>query len=324
MFGITMPSTFTPPVHPPGPWKPGAPVPPAPRSPQPGAAAAVPGAHRPEKPVTPGETVQRMTNPTTCLPGSPASAALRRTGPALLLLMLLLVFSGDGVPAQAPEPGKASVVRPEAIPMEKGVCWVYSGQVEWLGRDQKEHRKVLKWRSEITDVVQSGGMIAATLLGHPLDLAFYEEGREPGRYVLVKDTSGKYYLLSNTAAEAFVNAMIQGESPRAPSVEDMILDGAHPMSAALASPTDDGYNRWVTDGARNFILKGIKGLQGGTASSWRMSHRTNSSHMMASYVPGVGLVAFLFGHHGTLSRVDVRLSEFTRSGPGPVIPAPGK
>lgn len=322
MFGITSPSIFAPPVQPPGARKPGYPAPPESRSLRPGTAAAVPGANRPDKPVTPGETAQRMTDPPKCAPGSPASAALRRTG--LALFLLLLVFSGDGVPAQGLEPGKAVIAKPEPIPLEKGVCWFYSGQVEWLGQDGKEHRKVLKWRSEITDVLRKDGVTAATLLGHPLDLAFYAEGREPGRYVLVKDAAGRYYLLSHTAAEAFVNAMTQGESLRTPAEEDMIFDGAHPMSAALASPTDDGYNRWVADGARGFNLKGIKGLQGGPSSAWRMSHRTNSSHMMASYVPGVGLVAFLFGHHGTLSRVDVRLAEFTRCGPETLKPAPEK
>lgn len=306
MFGITTPSAFKLPAHPPGPRTPGFPAPTASRSTQPGATAV-----RPVMPGTPVETVQPFTNPTKCLPGSPASAALRRTGLALLLLALFLPW---GI-AQAGESCPSSTfLDPGAIPLGKGTCWVYTGQVEWLGQDQKEHRKVVKWRSEITDVIQREGVTAATLLGHPLDLAFYQEGRQPGRYVLVRDAKAKYYLLSNAAAEAFVNAMIKGQSPETLSEEDLILDGAHPMSTALSSPTDDGYNRWVNDGSRDFILKGIKGLRGGTVSSWRLSHRTNSSHMMASYVPAVGLVAFLYSHHGTLSRVDVRLVEYVQGG----------
>jgi hypothetical protein len=73
----------------------------------------------------------------------------------------------------------------------------------------------------------------------------------------------------------------------------------------------DGRYAWCVDDRSTVSLAGIKGVpQERRSTAYALAYRTNPDHQIATYVPGIGLVSYVYSHHGTVSEVDVRLVEF--------------
>jgi hypothetical protein len=43
---------------------------------------------------------------------------------------------------------------------------------------------------------------------------------------------------------------------------------------------------------------------------YALAYRTHPDHQFVGFVPGVGFTSFVYGHHGPISEVDVKLVEF--------------
>jgi hypothetical protein len=232
-----------------------------------------------------------------------------------LVLVALLLFGALIPMAYAATPA------PAAFPLTKGAYWVYEGPVTWTpdGAD-KALEKTLTWKMEITDVIQREAIQAAVVKGHPMDLAFYEEGRQPGDYLLVSVRGQQYYLVTGDAVADALKKLKDAEDPLTDLVKDtdLILDlpltpgKAFGETAQITRP--DNMYVWVVGSETKAQLAKVKGAPTTALTESELKFTTVSDNATVKFVPGVGISAYEFNHNGTVSTVNVKLIEFHAGG----------
>ena len=64
----------------------------------------------------------------------------------------------------------------------------------------------------------------------------------------------------------------------------------------------------LSDGSRfRSLVKGFRPSK--VLLSYRSIYRTNPDHIIVDFVPRLGVVRYIYEHHGTVSSVDVKLKE---------------
>jgi hypothetical protein len=239
----------------------------------------------------------------TPLRGSLALAfALLLGGPAVLLAQQLNPF-------EEPQPVE------DPLPLAVGNAWTYTGDVWWAPPDSRTvYRENVKWKMEITDIVERDGLRAAVIKGHPQDLMLYEEGREQGDYLLIATDSGKYYLLDGERAAA---ALKQVRDPNNPLIDlvadpDLVLDLPLFVGKRFCSAKEllrpDKLNCWTVSNEQITTLPGIAGvIATEETTTYLLTHRTSANHAIWNFVPGVGFTSFSFGTRGEPSAVELML-----------------
>ena len=199
--------------------------------------------------------------------------------------------------------------------MGKGTHWIYRGDVAWqaTGNDATVHKSRLDWNMEIVDNIQRGHYRAALIRGHPSDLARYEQGRARGCDVLIGVDNERFYLVQcNSSAsrekltltERQLSSMITNDNLifRLPIAQGDSFGGDPERGV------NDGMYAWYAQTIRPATLKGISGITGaGPWTEYILTYRTNPDHEIDTYVPGIGLTAYVYSHHGSVSEVNVKL-----------------
>ncbi|MCK5439564.1 MAG: hypothetical protein KAI97_06455 [Gemmatimonadetes bacterium] len=234
------------------------------------------------------------------------SAALPLIGGALTLLT-------DNALGQELSP-------PAVFPMALGNTWVYTGTIRWTPAGSNDVlEKEIEWTMKIVDVMERHGLRAAVLEGHPADLAWYEEGRGRRRHLVVAIGEGEteqLYLLSDKRA-------VEVEQ-RLRAIGDSLIDLLQEYELFLDLPLSelkrfcdlnsrtrqDYLYCWVVESVELLDGLDVKGIDPGIPRTrYHVSHRTLFDHRVVEYVSDVGMTSYVYGHHGTVSEVDVRLSE---------------
>ena len=229
-----------------------------------------------------------------------------------LVLIALLLFGALMPTAYAATP---------ALSLAKGTYWVYEGPVTWTpdGADKPQER-TFTWKMEITAVIQREAIQAAAVKGHPMDLAFYEEGRMPGDYLLVSVRALKFYLLSGDAVADAVKKLKDTEDPLTDLVKDtdLILDLPLTPGKAFGETFQitrpDNMYIWVVAGETKIQLAKVKGAPSAVLTQSELKFTTLSDNQMVKFVPGVGIVEYQFNHNGTVSTVKLKLIEYHSGG----------
>lgn len=193
--------------------------------------------------------------------------------------------------------------------MAKGTYWMYRGRVAWA----PDETSTVEWKSEVLDSALRGRFKIALLLGHPWDLPWYEPDRERGCYLLVADGNARFYL-SQPEDTCSIPEGEPGEDLT--DYEDLIL--VTPASAGDlfgmdpdAPPRTDSMYTWSVESIRKANLEGIKGVAPGVPrAEYVVGYSTLPDDQVVTYVQGIGVTAFKYVHHGTVSEVDVELVEF--------------
>jgi hypothetical protein len=201
------------------------------------------------------------------------------------------------------------------LPMRQGTVWVYRGPTKWTlpGTDTVKER-TLTWKSEIVDRAETAGIEAALRKGHPTDLAWYAEGKQPGDHLFLRQ-GNRYYHLEGEKARTCFSAIRTGTAPleRCLSPNALFVDlpltlgkvfgGNEPLARNI------GMYAWIVERIDRFSLKGIRGAPARTATRYLLTYRTNPDHQFAELVEGIGMTRYTYGHHGTVSETDLRLVE---------------
>ncbi|MGZ4822238.1 MAG: hypothetical protein ACXVZM_11590 [Terriglobales bacterium] len=197
------------------------------------------------------------------------------------------------------------------FPMDKGATWTYRAHVKWEKGEQDIH-----WTMTVTDSFESPQLSAALLRGGPWVLAFYQPHVRAAQYLVVR-LATTYYLVKDGAADTF-SEIIAGS---ARDMQNRLSDDLwfrlplHENDTFCSPDTEPGssMNCWATESvATNQTLKiGKVTVQG--VDSYQLLFRSNPDHEMVTLVPGIGITAWEYMHHGTTSQANVRLIEF-RSG----------
>ncbi|MGH9862596.1 MAG: hypothetical protein ACRD35_04155 [Candidatus Acidiferrales bacterium] len=208
---------------------------------------------------------------------------------------------------------------PEAVfPLGKGTVWVYEGLVRWTlpGSDKKLEKKIT-WKIEIVDTVRRDSLLAAVVKGHPADLAWYEEERTPGDYWIIRLDPGKFYLVEPFRFQE-VRRRLENPADRLDALvrdEELFLDSPLAKGKKWGEPEalkrDDLLYQWLVEEERPVRLRIVQGVEAADrVTQYRLAYRTLPDHTVVDFVPGVGIIHYVYAHHGTVAEADVKLVEY--------------
>ena len=211
--------------------------------------------------------------------------AMKLQGPCKLVALLLTLIS-TALSGFAITP---------SMPFSKGTTWIYEGGVAWQEGTEVKSRRI----SLVTEIIESyryPKARVAVVRGFPSELAWYGDKRRPGFSLLILSRNGLFVIETNNEQEA--NQLAQ--------------DFAHPSrELMLRSHT---LIPFPLSGGRRFRSR-IKGFRPSQAvMSYRDIYRTNPDHTFIHFVPGLGVIRYLYQHHGTVSFADVKLKEIRHGG----------
>jgi hypothetical protein len=227
-------------------------------------------------------------------------------------LSLLLSASCLAWAADAPK----TVPPSSFFPLAKGTTWAFRGPVEWqVGTEVKN--RVVFWMMEVTATVEADGVLAACLKGHPDDMVWYMEGKEPSARVLLWNGGGYYNAASSVGCGDILKAS-GGDAKRLSSLISVdhpdlpipLSEGTH-WGDDEEYPRDDSMYRWNVEEIAEKKLTGIKGVDPEKPyKTVLVTYRCLGSHEFVEYAEGIGIIRYQFGHHGTVSECDMKLVEF--------------
>lgn len=195
------------------------------------------------------------------------------------------------------------------LPLTAGASWTYRADVTWAVGSGSLGRRSVAWTTTVLSVRTTDSAVAATIRGWPGDLASWEPGREPSVSVLYC-TGGRVYHVRpriGTAA-ALVEDLLSGT--QRPVADDLILELPLHTGALFgrdpAARTDNLY-AWLVEGAQP-VPPSVRRLHPGIGDSlYSVAYRTNPDHTIVGFVPGLGVVHYVYEHHGTPAASDAWL-----------------
>jgi hypothetical protein len=216
---------------------------------------------------------------------------------------------------------QAPPVERSEFPLEKGNYWLYQGNVAWVETNSTAvQRRTINWRMEVTEVISRDLVVAAVLKGHPRDLIWFDPKREPGSYVIVQVNLRKHYLLEGDRAQVVLKRLKDPSDLLSDLIRDSEVFLETPVTLAqrfceaeMLTRTDWMYC-WFVEEERTPTVKTVPGVRADwDGPEWGIVHRSLSSHEIIGFAPGIGLTSYDFGHHGTTSEVQLKLTEFGRT-----------
>ena len=238
------------------------------------------------------------------------AAATTLAGQALLLV------ASDLRAQQAAHPGQGTGnASDEMLPVRKGAHWLYRGTVSWLpaGKNAEVQVKQLTWETTVVDAVAIGKYTVALILGHPSDLAFSEGGPAKGSYILVVANNREIYFDRCEPAVSLEQLKLsdfrlaQLTAKRNLIFKLPLREGETFGAAPDRGERDDTFYEWSVES----VGPAKQQIAGFPSDKERMAYtliyRTMPDHQISTYVPGIGLTAYIYSHHGTPSEVDMKL-----------------
>jgi hypothetical protein len=218
-------------------------------------------------------------------------------------------------------PARAAAASPEPFPMSQGTSWLYRGEVQWQEGLVARSAKI-EWKVEIVRTIHRNDGAAALLQGFPDDLQWYEPGREPGGHLLLRIGQDRFYILHGPA----VREALERLTDPAQSLADLVDDSALILQLPLREGArfgeeeqlqrQDGMYVWKVESEQSIRASGITGVPAGERTEYSVAFLTNADHTYMSFVPGIGITGYIYGHHGTVSDVSLALVEFRASPEG--------
>ncbi|HMQ52081.1 MAG TPA: hypothetical protein PKE64_02035 [Anaerolineae bacterium] len=214
-------------------------------------------------------------------------------------------------PTLEPTPMATPVNYGEEFPLEEGNVWVYEGTVRWQhGADVKE--ETVTWTMAVVEIIERGPVRGIRLKGHPADLTWYEPGQQPRDHFIIQ-VNNKFY-------EGFEETWQRLQDPE-DFLIDLVSEGMLMLDLPLWSGKSfgeaaqltrpDGFYHWLVTEEEIATLDKVTGISNDEPlTRYTVAFRTNPDHQIVDFVPGVGITHYIYSHHGTVSDVDVVLTEF--------------
>ena len=200
------------------------------------------------------------------------------------------------------------------LPFRAGTYWIFAGPVEADIGHGKTIKEVVNWKMEVTSVLKNGRFTVAVIAGHPNDLWWYEPGRKRGDYLLVK-RADNYYLVTDENARRAVKEFKQRQ-PLDKYIRKDNLVLAFPLKVGKLFGKSGGDPSspmfcWSVEKNESYDLAGVEGVKPPLKrTAYELVYRANTDQTIVDFVPGIGFVHQTSAHHGTVSKFDVRLTEF--------------
>lgn len=205
----------------------------------------------------------------------------------------------------------------QGLVLTPGTTWTYRAQVAWgVGTSDSTARQPIGWITSVTTVRASDAGVAATVQGWPTDLAWWTPGRMPATSVLYC-VGGRIYLLHPQPGTApqLVDALLRGQ--RAPTSDELILSlPLHTGDLYGRDPVErhDTFYAWFVESAE-LPPDSVRHLRPGSMDSlYSLVYRSVPDYTLIGFVPGLGVVHYVYSHHGTTAESEAWLVAYH---PGP-------
>jgi hypothetical protein len=224
----------------------------------------------------------------------------------LVPLLASLVFSA----------GAAAAERLERLdlPLEPGTTWTWEADVRWYDAQRRtDDSAKVTWQSTILGRADRPGMKIALLCGDVRDLAWYAPGQRRRRHALITTDDHAWHLLDAPQ----IDRLLGGAEAATVLSGDTVLFRT-PLTAGdrFGDPDavrrDDIFYAWIADAIEQRAVGGIRTIGPAPRSVLAMSLRTHPDHQFVDYADGVGVLRYVYGHHGTTAEADARLVDFRR------------
>jgi hypothetical protein len=199
------------------------------------------------------------------------------------------------------------------IPLVKGNTWTYEGAVSWtLKNSDSVKSKQIKWITKVLDVYSSGNNETALLSGFVFDLAWYDPDDSIQFTVIVRRGPDVYVIPGKNRMDAENIFRQSQQSDFVPDKDDIFLSLPLAEGKKWGGDTtrSDGMYCWtvVSDSIKSIKIRNLSSDV--PRKSFTLWYRTNPDHSIVEIVPEVGIVRYVYEHHGTVSSADVHLVEF--------------
>jgi hypothetical protein len=214
--------------------------------------------------------------------------------------------------------GRASGTPADDFPLSKGTYWIYRGTVGYFNaRTQKTVDVPVEWKTQVTTSVRRGNLRATVVNGFPADLDWSGGSPERKDSLIVQEDERKFYLINFDDAQ---NAIKEVQDP-GKSLGDIVTEDDQILELPLAKgkkfgcdaatmQREDSEYCWMVDSAREASLNGVKGITHERRTAYTIRYVTNPDDTQIDFVPGVGITAYEYHHHGTEAETDLKLVEF--------------
>jgi hypothetical protein len=206
-----------------------------------------------------------------------------------LVYCLVLAACGPASVRRPTDPPPVVPAPAAVFPLATGATWTYEGTVTWAGPDGEPIEKQVTWPMQVVETIDRGQWVGFVIKGFPGDLPWSEGEAQPGDWLIVREDGRRYYL--SRATPELIAAFRAGQ-PGTPAADDLFLE----------TPLVDGQRICHGDDTRY-----CWDVAAATGGAFTLAYRTLPDHTMIEFLPGKGITAYTYGHHGTLSDVDVRL-----------------
>jgi len=201
------------------------------------------------------------------------------------------------------------------IPFVIGTAWTYQALLKWTDPPNTLRRSEVRWTSTVIDAFDHGDVAGALLQGGVWDLAWWSSDARPGSYEVLR-VGTRYYLLRDVSKTAFAAVKSGGRKALPADLDQHVWFDVPLTKDRVLRPRDMGrrddtsYGWWIdsVDPAR----LDVAGLRDRTRRAYRLAYVTLASEHYVTVVPGIGVTAFTYVHHGTLAEAYAHLIAYRR------------
>ena len=225
------------------------------------------------------------------------------------VLVALFVAAGSVTPA-----GRAAERGAMVFPFVKGTAWTYAGTLRWTVMNSNHVRTSrVRWTSEVVDAFDHGQIAGALLRGGVWDTAWWSPGQQPGSYLVLR-AGARYYLVcydAHMARETFRSLKASRRTTLPASAQNdpwfsVPLNAGQVDRAPNYGGRDDTWYSWVVERVVPAQAP-VPGVPHAPHPGYLMMYRTLPDEETVTLVPGIGITAFTYLHHGTVAEAHLHL-----------------
>jgi hypothetical protein len=187
-----------------------------------------------------------------------------------------------------------------------GFAWTYSGTRIEGGRGGRGKLARVTWTTTVVDARTAGHAKLVLIRGFVTELAWSEPSTAPKLSILVC-SAGSLFRFEGTSDQATRAAFVQWDDSMLSRSRLFLQTPLYKgQTFGQDSPRQDPLYSWDVE---TLSMPSRTPLSCGAVQgdAWRLTYRTNPDLSLLDWQDGVGVVGYTYEHHGTPSKVDVRL-----------------
>lgn len=211
------------------------------------------------------------------------------------------------------------------FPLTKGSYWLYEGLTKWTKLNSGEViEKNLIWKMEVVDNFAYKSMNVAILKGHPKDLAWYDENKNRGDYIIIYGLVNgleRFIIFDDDQSKEILKKISNGEELNLndPQYSDYNLFLELPLKVgetftnSRANVRPDYFYCWFVESKDQVQFKNVKGLSSSNKlTRYRLVYRSNPDETIVEYIYRIGITRYVYKHHGTIAETNLKLIEYKK------------